>query len=117
MWATSCVGSSWCGIRKGHTYNTLHLLIIGSTTIQSMCSPLTRQKLVHHLCEAISQLGMNTAGYSGHSFRIGAASTAAAVGFSDSIIQLLGRWKSSAFLAYIRSSEAQLAAVSTIIFI
>ena len=77
-------------------------------------SPLTRQKLVHNLREAISQLGMNTAGYSGHSFRIGAASTAAAVGISDSMIQLLGRWKSSAFMAYIRSSDAQLAAVSTL---
>ena len=41
--------------------------------------------------------------YKGHSFRIGAASWAAAKGFSDSQIRLLGRWKSNAFLRYIRT--------------
>ena len=42
------------------------------------CSPLT------------TQLGINTANYSGHSFRIGVASTAAKAGLSDSLIQKLG---------------------------
>ena len=68
-------------------------------------SALTSQKLVLHLRQAISQLGMKATGYSGHSFRIGATSTAAAAGISDSTIQLLGQWKSSAFLTYIRSSK------------
>ena len=77
-------------------------------------SPLTKPKLICHLRNAISQLGLNTAGYSGHSFRIGAASTTARIGISDSNIQLLGRWKSSAFLTYIRSSTDQLAAVSAL---
>ena len=40
--------------------------------------------------------------YAGHSFRIGAASTAAANGIEVSIIQTLGRWISSAYLDYIR---------------
>ncbi len=39
-------------------------------------------------------------GLPGHSFRIGAATTAATVGIEDSTIQMLGRW-SSAFLAHI----------------
>ena len=77
-------------------------------------SPLTRHKLICHLRHAISQLGISAAGYSGHSFRIGAATTAAGIGISDSNIQLLGRWRSSAFLTYIRSSNDHLAAVSTL---
>lgn len=38
-----------------------------------------------------------------HSFRIGGATHAAMTGMSDSQIRLLGRWKSNAFLKYIRS--------------
>ena len=46
--------------------------------------------------------------YEAHSFRIGAASWAAAKGFSDSQIRLLGRWKSNAFLKYIRTPSLDL---------
>lgn len=76
-------------------------------------TPLSRPQLVLHLRHALSQLGISVANYSGHSFRIGAASTAAAVGFSDSFIQKLGRWKSSAFTTYIRTPVETLASAST----
>ena len=64
-------------------------------------TPLSREKLVTHLCAALSKAGISTANFSGHSFRIGAASTAARAGFSNSFIQTLGRWKSDAFTRYI----------------
>ena len=74
-------------------------------------TPLTRVYLVAAVRSALSQAGINVQGYSGHSFRIGAA--AAAAGLSDSLIQSLGRWKSSAFMTYIQTPPEQLIAVSS----
>ena len=68
--------------------------------------------MVTHLREALLQAGIDTTNFSGHSFRIGAASTAARAGLNDSFIQTLGRWKSSAFMAYIRTPVDDLVAVT-----
>ena len=73
---------------------------------------LTRQRFVEHVRTALQQSGINPAHYSGHSFRIGAATTAAACGLEDSLIQTLGRWESTAYLRYIRIPREQLASVS-----
>ena len=52
----------------------------GPLFIFSDGSPLSRQRLVSHLRESLSVLGFNCELYSGHSFRIGAATMAAARG-------------------------------------
>ncbi len=70
---------------------------------------LTRKRLVHAVQTALVRAGMEATQYTGHSFRIGAATTAAARGFEDSIIKTLGRWESSAYLRYIRVPREQLA--------
>ena len=62
-----------------------------------------------HVRQALAQAGIDCTQYSGHSFRIGAASAAAEAG---SFIQTLGRWKSQAFISYIRTHPSQLAAVA-----
>ncbi|KAF5384159.1 hypothetical protein D9615_003180 [Tricholomella constricta] len=64
-------------------------------------SPLTRADFVSTLKQRLTSLGINASLYSGHSFRRGAASAAAAVGFADFEIQLLGRWRSDAYKLYI----------------
>lgn len=64
--------------------------------------PLTRELLVKHLREALTNAGIDASKFSGHSFRNGAASTAAALGVEESLIKTLGRWKSSAYLLYVR---------------
>ena len=75
-------------------------------------APLTRAALETHLQTALSHAGIEHSNYTGHSFRIGAATAAAQAGYSDSFSQSLGRWKSSAFVAYIRASTNDLAAIA-----
>ena len=75
-------------------------------------SPLSRPRLVQSLRQALRAAGVDDSHFSGHSFRIGAATTASAIGLSDSLIQTLGRWKSSAFRLYVRTSWQSLTAVS-----
>lgn len=73
---------------------------------------LTRDRLVACVRRALNTAGIDTKGYSGHSFRIGAATTAAMVGIEDSIIKMLGRWESSAYQCYLRTPRESLAAIS-----
>ena len=64
--------------------------------------PLTRSKLTFWLREAVPRAGLQ-GNYSGHSFRIGAASTAAEAGVPDHLIKTMGRWTSNAYQLYIHT--------------
>ena len=46
-------------------------------------------------------------GYTGHSFRIGAAIAVAQAGIPDSTIKALGQWMSGAFMIYLRLARLQ----------
>ena len=70
---------------------------------------LTRQRLVVAVRQALEKAGLDARKYCGHSFRIGAATTAAKKGMEDSVIKTLGRWRSLAYLEYIRIPRDQLA--------
>ena len=45
---------------------------------------------------------MGSRNFAGHSFRAGAATTAAMVGINNAMIQTFGRWHSTAYLLYTR---------------
>ena len=64
--------------------------------------PVLRSQFTSELNTVLSFCGLNPALYKGHSFRIGAATSAAERGLSDAKIRQLGRWKSNAFHKYIR---------------
>ena len=75
-------------------------------------SPLTRERLVVAVRSVLSHAGVNTAHYSGHSFRVGAATAAARAGLQEATIKMLGRWESSAYERYVRMPRESLAAIS-----
>ncbi len=68
--------------------------------------PLTRQCLVAAVKDALEEAGVEPGQYYG---QIGAATTTAARGLEDSTVRTLGRWKSLAYLEYIKIPRAQLA--------
>ena len=73
---------------------------------------LTRERLVTSLRAALTKAGYAAQNYAGHSFRIGAATTAARCGIQDSLIKTLGRWKSAAYARYIRTAPEVLCRVA-----
>ena len=74
----------------------------GAFLLKSDRQPLLKPVFVSELRKALGALGLHQAAYAGHSFRICAATAAAAAGVEDSTIQLMGRWNSAAFLGYIK---------------
>ena len=76
---------------------------------------LSRDRFVASVREALTTAGVDYKSYSGHSFRIGAATAAGKCGLSPATIQILGRWESSAYLLYVRLSREELVGVSKMI--
>lgn len=70
-------------------------------------SPLTRPKLNARLQALLAAAGWQGR-YTLHSFRVGAATTAASLGFPDYLIQAMGRWSSDAYKVYIKLPQQRL---------
>jgi hypothetical protein len=70
---------------------------------------------VDELHRVLREVGVDSTKFNGHSFRIGAATTAAKKGMEDSVIKTLGRWRSLAYLQYIQIPRSQLAQYSKLL--
>lgn len=68
--------------------------------------PFSREVFITYLRDILSRLGYQESNYCGHSFRIGAATSAAAAGIEDHLIKTLGRWNSSCYARYIRTPRS-----------
>ena len=87
----------------------------GSFFRLSASQPALKSWFVEQLRGILEAAGLPQHLYAGHSFRIGAATTAALKGVEDSTIQTLGRWHSAAFLQYVRMPSERLAELSTVL--
>ena len=93
-----CTGSALCPFTALHQLLGTHPTFVGPLFAFQDGSYLTRACLGHILRGAFpSSCDLNT-----HSFRIGGASAARAMGFSSSMIQALGQWRSDSFRRYVQ---------------
>ena len=98
-------GSSTCPVKAMHkflvsrqlySHGPLFTFSSGDFLTQSAISTTTKSLL--------SAAGIDPGAYSSHSYRIGAATAAAEAGLPDHLIKTLGRWRSTAYQSYIRTS-------------
>ena len=105
--ATITIGSNsgmYCPVRALQTYlSRAPTDYAGPLFCYSNGVPLSRSQFTKELRILLAQGGHHPAHYAGHSFRIGAATTAASQGLPHWLIQTLGRWSSDCYLRYIRT--------------
>ena len=113
----SATNTSTCLVRALHRYCTLvhSTNRVGPLFNGGRFAPLSRVHITSVVRQLLQGTGVNQAHYSSHSFRIGAATTAAAAGLPASLIKTLGRWKSNAYESYVQFPPSSLLAVSSIL--
>ena len=97
------INSPICPVQALEQYLAHHPFTVGPLFTYTDGSFLTRRRLNKFLQTAIPS--SKKAPVSSHSFRIGAATTAAAAGLPRWMIQKLGRWNSDCFRTYIQLSD------------
>ena len=101
-------GDSLCPVDAIQSY----LRVRGSSKGPIFCNkkhkPLTRIEFSNFLKETLEMAGFNGQQYNTHSFRIGRVTELANNGASDQVIRTTGRWKSTAYMGYIRPGNFNL---------
>ena len=83
----------------------------GPIFVYVSAASLTWEKLTRETRLLISKGGLDSSEFTGHSFRIGAATTAASANLPPWLIKVLGRWSSDCFERYIKTPPSVLAQV------
>ena len=105
-------GSSICAVTAMQEYFLLGRPPPGPLLLFQSGHYLTRGVVSHLLRDSARAAGLPFESLKGHSFRIGAASAAAAAGLPDWLIKVLGRWSSDCYQLYIRTPQAVLHSVA-----
>ena len=72
-------------------------------------TPLCQKWFVARIEQALSAAGLPGYSFNGHSFRIGAATTASTADIPETTIKTFGRWRSMAYQGYIHPVLTQIA--------
>ena len=92
-----------------------YLHICGSTSgplfVLTVGTPQNGQWLTSSIQSILSLAGVLRC-YTGHSFRIGAATLTASCGLLDHLIKTLGRWSSDVYQLYIHTSISNIVGVT-----
>jgi hypothetical protein len=95
-------GGTVCPVKALLRYLAIRGSLPGPLFICNNGSPLKPTVVNSWLRSILHSAGL-AGNYSSHSFRIGAATSAAVSGMPDHLIKTLGRWSSDAYLRYIRT--------------
>ena len=107
----AATGASLCPVRAVSDYQTYCPASSPKSAflLQASGTPLTRSQFVDTLRKCLNVAGVPFAQrYSAHSFRTGAATTAAMKGVPEWLIQACGRWSSDCFRLCTRAQPSQL---------
>ena len=99
--------SPLCPVEAVLSYLSIRGGTAGPLFVRTNGFPLTRAYFSERLRSLLDAAGI-AGRYSSHSFRIGAATSAALAGVPEHMIQTLGRWTSSVYLTYIRTPRSLL---------
>ena len=80
--------------------------------VSSEGSPMARATFVAVVRVPLLAAGISSEGYTGHSFRIVAATSATCVGVPAHLIKAMGRWSSNALMFYLRLPPETLASIA-----
>ena len=107
-------GNSLCPVSALRHYLQLRGFAPGPLFVSSLGCPLSPFLVNSWLRSILATVGIS-GHYSSHSFRIGAATCAAAAGVPDHLIKTLGRWSSNAYQLYIRTPPHVLSSVAAVL--
>lgn len=94
--------SDLCPVRALQAYIRIRGSHQGYLFEESVGVPCSISQFRADLACVVSRAGFKDSGITPHSFRVGAATFAAALGIPADAIQRMGRWSSNAFLRYIK---------------
>ena len=106
-----CSGIDICAVCVTEKYKNIRHVQFGPygpfyIFIQGL--PLSKQIFIKQLKLLMVAAGYDAAGFTGHSLRVGMATSMSQSGFQDWEIKCMGQWKSSAYTRYIKPSPEYL---------